>query len=96
MPSAEKVSVTLTPEMVRVIRESVDRGEYASASEVVREALRGWQRQRVEDAERLEAVRARIHRSLEDPRPSLSESDVDDELGAFFEQVSTSGDDAAA
>ncbi|MPZ74426.1 MAG: type II toxin-antitoxin system ParD family antitoxin [Nitriliruptorales bacterium] len=96
MPSAEKVSVTLTAEMVQAIRASVASGEYASASEVVRDALRGWQRERAEDAERLDAVRARIHRALDDPRPSLSESEVDVELATFFEEAATSGGDGTA
>lgn len=88
MPGAEKVSVTLTAEMVQAIRASVESGEYASGSEVVRDALRRWQGQRAEDAERLDGVRARIRRSLDDPRPSLSESEVDLELAQ-------SGGDAA-
>jgi antitoxin ParD1/3/4 len=94
MASAEKVSVTLTPEMVRDIRASVERGEYASVSEAVREAVRGWQRRREEDAERLEAVRMRVRRSLDDPAPSLSEEELDQDLAQFFEELS--GDDAAA
>lgn len=94
MATAEKVSVTLTPEMVRAVRASVDSGEYASASEVVRDALRGWQRQRAEDAERLAGVRARIQRSLEDPRPSLTETEVDQELAGFIAGVAGAGDDA--
>jgi antitoxin ParD1/3/4 len=96
MATAEKVSVTLTPEMVRAVRASVESGEYASASEVVRDALRGWQRQRAEDAERLAGVRARIQRSLEDPRPSLTEAEVDLELAAFMAEVAGAGDDAPA
>lgn len=96
MATAEKVSVTLTPEMVRDVRASVDSGEYASASEVVREALRGWQRQRAEDAERLASVRARARRSLDDPRPSLTEAELDRELAAFYADVAGLDDDAGA
>ncbi len=96
VPGAEKVSVTLTAEMVQAIRAGVDSGEYVSASEVVRDALRRWQLQRAEEAERLDAVRARIRRSIDDPRPSLSGSEVDVELAAFFEELAPSGGDAAA
>ena len=42
MPSAEKLSITLPAEMVRVIREKVSSGAYGSNSEVIRDALRGW------------------------------------------------------
>ena len=40
-------------------RESVEAGEYASTSEALRDAVRVWHRQRLEDAERLNAIRAR-------------------------------------
>ena len=95
MSAAEKISVTLTPEMVASVRACVDRGEYASVSEVVRDALRAWDRQRAEDEARLAAIRERVGRSLDDPRPNLNQAQVDEELTAFFE-AATSDDDAAA
>ena len=42
MATAEKLSITLPAEMVRVIRERVGTGAYGSNSELIREALRGW------------------------------------------------------
>lgn len=42
MPTAEKLSITLPAEMVRVIRAKVESGGYSSNSEVIREAMRGW------------------------------------------------------
>ena len=46
-PSFEKFSITLPAEMAKVIREKVSSGGYGSASEVIREAMRGWlERQR--------------------------------------------------
>jgi antitoxin ParD1/3/4 len=84
MPSAEKLSITLSPEMVRALRESVEAGDYVSTSEAVRDAVRIWQQQRHEDAERLDAIRARIRRSLDDPRPNLSSDVVRTHLGALF------------
>lgn len=42
MTNVEKLSIALTPEMAAVVRESVQNGEYASSSEVIREALRYW------------------------------------------------------
>ena len=45
--SFEKFSITLPAEMARIIREKVTSGGYGSASEVIREAMRGWlERQR--------------------------------------------------
>lgn len=78
--SAQKISITMTPDMLRAIRESVELGEYASTSEVLRDAVRVWQRQRLEDAERLAAIRARVRRSLNDPRPDVP-------LGEAFERI---------
>jgi len=46
--NVEKISVALTPEMAAMMREVVEAGEYASASEVMREALRDWRVRRVE------------------------------------------------
>ncbi len=42
MPAAEELTITLPAEMLRVIRERVESGGYASNSEVIREAMRGW------------------------------------------------------
>ena len=72
MSAAEKISITLTPEMNRIIKQRVAAGDFASSSELIREALRVWQRQQDEHEERLSAIRARIQKSIDDPRPSLS------------------------
>ena len=42
MTTVEKLSVALTPEMAAMVKDAVRRGEYASASEVFRDALRYW------------------------------------------------------
>jgi antitoxin ParD1/3/4 len=42
MPGVEKISIALPPEMVASIRKAVETGEYASSSEVVRDALHEW------------------------------------------------------
>jgi antitoxin ParD1/3/4 len=89
MQQAEKISITLPPDMLRAVREAVTAGHYASTSEALRDAVRLWQRQRTEDAERLAALRARVQRSLADPRPSLSEAEVAARINALLD------DDAA-
>jgi antitoxin ParD1/3/4 len=65
MQNAEKISFTITTDTLRAVRDSVEAGEYASTSEALRDAVRVWLRQRVEDAERPNAVRARVRRSLD-------------------------------
>ena len=61
-PNAEKLSITLPAEMARLIREKVDRGGYASNSEVIREAMRGW----MERESRLAALDAAIALGMAD------------------------------
>jgi antitoxin ParD1/3/4 len=46
MPTIEKVSVALTSEQIAALRAAVNAGEYATTSEVVREAIRDWQLKR--------------------------------------------------
>jgi antitoxin ParD1/3/4 len=50
MANVEKISIALTPEMNTFVREAVQTGDYASASEVMREALRDWRQRRTERA----------------------------------------------
>jgi len=44
--TVEKISIALPQEMAALVRQAVDTGEYASSSEVIREALRAWQHER--------------------------------------------------
>jgi antitoxin ParD1/3/4 len=94
--TAEKISITITSDMLRAIRESVESGEYASTSEAMRDAVRVWQRQRLEDAERLAAIRVRIRRSIDDPRPSLTEEQADAHFKALFAKTAKVRRDAPA
>jgi antitoxin ParD1/3/4 len=43
MPSVQKVSIALTGEQIDALKSVVEAGEYATTSEVVREAIRDWQ-----------------------------------------------------
>jgi antitoxin ParD1/3/4 len=46
MTTVEKISIALPPQMAAQLREAVATGEYASSSEVVRDALRDWTHKR--------------------------------------------------
>jgi len=46
MASIEKVSIALPSDMLAMVRHAVEGGDYASSSEVVREALREWKARR--------------------------------------------------
>lgn len=56
MPNIQKVSVALTGEQIIALKAAVETGEYATTSEIVREAIRDWQFKRElrqEDVKRL-------------------------------------------
>jgi antitoxin ParD1/3/4 len=51
------ISVSLTPELIGLIKAKVESGRYTSTSEVVREALRLLERADRQEAERVKALR---------------------------------------
>ena len=83
MPTVERMTITMPAEMAEILRQTVAGGEYASTSEVVREALRDWSRNR--DAERrdLEALRDAIRAGL-DSGPGIPADRVFAELRARY------------
>ncbi|MBN9551374.1 MAG: type II toxin-antitoxin system ParD family antitoxin [Alphaproteobacteria bacterium] len=96
MESAEKLSITVTPAMARMIRERVEDGSFGSASEVIRAALRAFQREEEEHAERMASIRARVKASIDDRRPNLSGEKVRAHLQGLFAGYSSPDDDSAA
>lgn len=66
MPDIERLTITLPAEMTNFVRSAVDTGDYASASEVVRAALRTWKTARTLQLEELEALKADIDEGLAD------------------------------
>ncbi|HEY0307615.1 MAG TPA: type II toxin-antitoxin system ParD family antitoxin [Acidobacteriaceae bacterium] len=59
MPDIQKVSVALTGEQITALKAAVETGEYATTSEIIREALRDWQFKhelRQEDLKRLRTM----------------------------------------
>jgi antitoxin ParD1/3/4 len=52
-----KVSVALTPEMTDLVQQAVASGEYASGSEVIREALSEWKDRRALKLQDQDALR---------------------------------------
>jgi antitoxin ParD1/3/4 len=60
------MNVSLTPELERLVEMKVESGEYKSASEVVRHALRLLSRDDQEHKARLESLRAEIRLGDED------------------------------
>ncbi|MEM5585238.1 type II toxin-antitoxin system ParD family antitoxin [Roseibium sp. AS2] len=83
---AEKISITLPPNMLEAIKAQVAAGNFSSTSEVLREAMRLWMRQEKEHEERMDAIRARIQHSLNDPRPNLTGKQVSKRLEALYDK----------
>jgi antitoxin ParD1/3/4 len=59
MAKIERLSIALPTPMADAVRRAVDAGEYASASEVVRDALRLWESRRQLRERDLEVLRRR-------------------------------------
>jgi antitoxin ParD1/3/4 len=95
MESAEKLSVTITSAMARMIREKVEDGSFGSASEVIRAALRAFQREEDEHAERIASIRARVKASIEDKRPAVPLDEAIDRVKSRISQLAQDRDDSA-
>lgn len=74
MTKVEKISVALTPQLAEAVRVAVDAGDYATNSEVIREALRLWQARRDRQAAQVEELRRLIQEGLDSgpPRERMS------------------------
>ncbi len=83
MPTAERMTITMPTEMAEALRRTVAAGEYASTSEVVREALRDWTRARDAERRELEALRDAIRAGL-DSGPGIPAEKVFAELRARY------------
>lgn len=66
MAAIERLTITLPAEMAASVKGAVDHGEYASSSEVIREALRDWTMKRALHVEALTALQADIDKGLAD------------------------------
>ncbi|MES2443009.1 MAG: type II toxin-antitoxin system ParD family antitoxin [Pseudomonadota bacterium] len=72
MANVEKVSIALTQDMAAMVRQAVESGEFASSSEVIRDALRDWKSKRAgtaRDVEELRRLIAEGHASGSGPWP---------------------------
>ena len=64
--SVERITVTLTADMAQSIKSAVNNGDYASNSEIVREALRDWRIKQLTQKRELEALRQEINKGIDD------------------------------
>ena len=87
MTTAEKISIALPPEMVAIVRGAVATGEYASSSEVVREAPRDWTHKRSLRQQGVADLRATWQEALSDKRPGVGADEVLDRLERKYQAI---------
>ncbi len=66
MPAIERMTITLPSDMAALVKNAVNGGDYASSSEVVREALRDWKMKRALQLLELTAIKRDIEKGLTD------------------------------
>jgi antitoxin ParD1/3/4 len=66
MAELERLTITMPSELATVVKAAVAEGDYASTSEVVREALRDWKIKRAIQHEELIALKTDIEKGLAD------------------------------
>ncbi|MDE2133737.1 MAG: ribbon-helix-helix protein, CopG family [Alphaproteobacteria bacterium] len=74
MSEIERLTITLPAEMAATVKGAVEGGDYASNSEVIREALRDWKVKRALQLQELAGLKADIDKGLTD----LAEGRVQD------------------
>lgn len=66
MSTIERMTITMPADMAAVVKGAVAGGDYASTSEVVRDALRDWKSKRATARLQLEALKTDIAKGLAD------------------------------
>lgn len=66
MSSIERLTVTMPADLAAIVKAAVAGGDYASTSEVVREALRDWKTKRAIQLQELTALKSDIDKGLAD------------------------------
>jgi antitoxin ParD1/3/4 len=91
VPNVEKISIALPPEMVAIVRQAVETGEYASSSEVVRDALRDWTQKRRLRQEGIDELRQVWRQAMKDKAPGHSADEVFDRLERKYQKLADAG-----
>ena len=87
MAAVEKISIALPPEMAHLVRNAVITGEYASSSEVIRDALRDWTYKRNLRQQGVSELRRVWQEALNDKTSGISPDDVLDRLERKYQAI---------
>ncbi len=66
---AERITITLPSDMLASIKKEVSSGSYGSTSELIREAMRMWQKREEEYKARISLIRERLVHSEQSGKP---------------------------
>jgi antitoxin ParD1/3/4 len=66
MSNIERMTITMPADMAAIVKAAVDAGDYASTSEVVRDALREWKMKRAIQLQEIASLKADIDKGLAD------------------------------
>ncbi|WP_105419493.1 MULTISPECIES: type II toxin-antitoxin system ParD family antitoxin [unclassified Neorhizobium] len=80
----QKLSITLPDDMADAIKEWVESGRYSSTDDAMRAAVGALLREDEDQESRIEAIRQRVRKSIDDPRPSLTGAEVRQHLDALY------------
>lgn len=73
MAKLERITVTMPEEMAAKMRAAVESGEYATTSEIVREALRDWEEYQERRQAKLQRLRAEIEKGMKGEGRSMDD-----------------------
>ncbi len=79
--TVDQLHIDLPADMVEMVRLEVERGAYASSSDLVLEALHLWQDRAEESRRRILDIRTAIENAAQDPRRL-----TDEDVGEHFDQ----------
>jgi len=85
--TVEKISIALPPEMVAQMKEAIEAGEYASSSEVVRDALRDWTQKRSLRQQGIRELRQVWLEALQNQGPGVPPDEVLDRLERKYQAL---------
>ena len=74
MSAIERMTITIPSEMAATVRNAVAGGDYASTSEVIRDALRAWVRIHDDERRELVSLRDAIRAGLDSGPPIAAEA----------------------
>ena len=66
MSTIERMTITMPADMAALVKAAVEAGDYASTSEVIRDALRQWKMRRAIQIQEIAALKSDIDKGLAD------------------------------